>query len=367
MKNACIVVKKNRNSLTQTNWESLTGIFTKNGYFFDELRAISYQEDEFEVFLSEAELWFDNLLLGVEKGLLQMVSDKLLLLKSGEFIKANKEGMGVYRKGEFTLFLTEEDPSESVFEFLNGTCLSCLRQKGAFRQEKLVLRAVGVPAELLEKLLTKAKRLSLDRLVYNYKTRYEDCVLEIFYDETVPRILTDDVLRLFATELEEYLYCVGDKTLEEQLVDILKLRGKRLGVAESFTGGGVGRRIVSVSGASEVYYEGLNVYNEQAKMKRLGVSEYALKSYGAVSDQTAYEMAAGLIAQGDVDISIATTGIAGPKSDRTEFPVGLAYIAVGTKESVHVYQFRFSGNREEITEKAINNALFLAYRQLKDI
>ena len=150
MKNACIVVKKNRNSLTQTNWESLTGVFTKNGYFFDELRAISYQEDEFEVFLSEAELWFDNLLLGVEKGLLQTVSDKLLLLKSGEFIKANKEGMGVYRKGEFTLFLTEEDPSESVFEFLSGTCLSCLRQKGAFRQEKLVLRAVGVPAELLE-------------------------------------------------------------------------------------------------------------------------------------------------------------------------------------------------------------------------
>jgi PncC family amidohydrolase len=101
-------------------------------------------------------------------------------------------------------------------------------------------------------------------------------------------------------------------------------------------------------------------------MQRLGVSEYALNSFGAVSDQTAYEMAAGLIAQGNVDVSIATTGIAGPKSDRTEFPVGLAYIAVGTKEKVSVYQFRFNGSREEITEKAINNALFLAYRQLKD-
>ena len=78
-------------------------------------------------------------------------------------------------------------------------------------------------------------------------------------------------------------------------------------------------------------------------------------------------MAAGLIATGDVDFSIATTGIAGPKSDSTDFPVGLAYIAIGTKEKVYVYRYKFDGDRKEITEKAINHALFLAYRQLKDI
>ena len=102
-------------------------------------------------------------------------------------------------------------------------------------------------------------------------------------------------------------------------------------------------------------------------MKRLGVREYTLKSFGAVSDETVYEMAAGLIAAGDADISIATTGLAGPKSDRTELPVGLSFIAIGTKEKVHVYRFKFEGTRKEITEKAINHALFLAYRQLKDI
>jgi nicotinamide-nucleotide amidase len=180
-------------------------------------------------------------------------------------------------------------------------------------------------------------------------------------------MLTDDVLRIFADGLAEFIYALDDKSLEEQLVDMLKVRGKKIAVAEYFTGGGVAKRIVSVSGASEVYFEGLNTYNELSKIKRLGVQEYALKTFGVVSDETAYQMAAGLIATGDVDVAIATTGIAGPKSDSTNFPVGLAYIAVGTKEKVYVYRYKFNGNRKEITEKAINHALFLAYRQLKDI
>ena len=130
-------------------------------------------------------------------------------------------------------------------------------------------------------------------------------------------------------------------------------------------GGGIAQKIVSVAGASEVYFEGLNTYNERSKIKRLGVSEYTLGTMGAVSDQTAYEMAAGLIATGDCDISIATTGLAGPKTDRSMLPVGLCFLAVGTKESVFVYRYKFDGTREEITQKAIRYAMFLAYKQLK--
>jgi PncC family amidohydrolase len=172
-------------------------------------------------------------------------------------------------------------------------------------------------------------------------------------------------MRVFADGLEECLYALDDTPLDKQLVELLKLRGKTLSVAESFTGGGISRRIVSVPGASKVFFEGLNTYNELSKIKRLGVSEYTLKTFGAVSDQTAYEMAAGLMATGDCDISIATTGLAGPTSDNSALPVGLCYIAVGTKEKVFVYRYKFNGTREEITETAINYALFLAYKQLK--
>ena len=139
-----------------------------------------------------------------------------------------------------------------------------------------------------------------------------------------------------------------------------------MSVAESFTGGGLAKRIVSVSGASEVYFEGLNTYNENAKIKRLGVSPYTLGTVGAVSEKTAYEMALGLLNTGDCDIAVATTGLAGPKSDKSMLPVGYCCIAVGTKERICVYQYKFDGDREEITQKAINYALFLAYKRLKN-
>ena len=148
---------------------------------------------------------------------------------------------------------------------------------------------------------------------------------------------------------------------------LLKLRGKRISVAESFTGGGVGRRIVSVPGASEVYFEGLNTYNGQAKVNRLGVSQATLSQKGAVSKETAYEMVCGLLNTGNCDIAIATTGLAGPNGDEFGKPVGYCCIAVGTRERISVYQYNFEGNRKEITEKAINYALSLAYKSLKEM
>ena len=76
-------------------------------------------------------------------------------------------------------------------------------------------------------------------------------------------------------------------------------------------------------------------------------------------------MAVGLLASGNCDVALATTGIAGPASDNTNKPVGLCYIAVGTSESVFVYKYIFQGSREDITERAVNQALFLLCKQIR--
>jgi nicotinamide-nucleotide amidase len=76
-------------------------------------------------------------------------------------------------------------------------------------------------------------------------------------------------------------------------------------------------------------------------------------------------MADGLISGGNCDVSISTTGIAGPKSDNTNKPVGLIYIGIGTHDNVSVYKYNLDGNRDNITNTAINLALFLAYKHLK--
>ena len=233
--------------------------------------------------------------------------------------------------------------------------------------EKTVIRCVGVAETHLKNLILTAKQIDKGACEYKSERKYDENILQIIYDENIPKRLLDDVIRVFAEGLKDCIYALDDTPLVNRLVELLKLRGKRLSVAESFTGGGVSKRIVSVSGASEVFFEGLNTYNEQAKIKRLGVSERTLRTFGAVSEQTAYEMSAGLIATGDCDICIATTGIAGPKSDNSMLPVGLCYLAIGTKERIYVYRYKFDGTREDISETAINYALFLAYKHLKNI
>ena len=364
MKNAVIVLKLNKNELFGVD-TSVIERFAKRGYSFDEVLFLQIDKERLARSYAELKSRVENLLVVCDKRLLSWVTETLFAQDSA-FVKASVEGCGILSKDGFTAFLVAENSLESL-QFVDSVCIPHLVKKYGVRYDKIVIKTVGAPRERTEQLLDTAKRLSADRLAYNHKREYESDCIEIFYDSTTPRMLTDDVLRIFADGLEEFIYALEDKSLEEQLVDMLKVRGKKIAVAESFTAGGVGKRIVSVAGASEVYFEGLNTYNELSKIKRLGVQEYTLKTFGAVSDETAYQMAAGLIATGDVDVAIATTGIAGPKSDSMEFPVGLAYIAIGTREKVYVYRYKFDGNRKEITEKAINHALFLAYRQLKNI
>ena len=233
--------------------------------------------------------------------------------------------------------------------------------------EKIVLRAIGADERLVFDLIGEAKRMSGDALAYTHKRRFDEDVIEIFYDGSASKMLTDDVLRLFAENLGDSLYAYDDVTIEEQVIRLSKLRGKKISVAESFTGGGIAQKLTSVSGASEVYFEGINCYHEGSKRLRLQVGERTLLQQGAVSQETAYEMATGLLATGCCDVCVATTGLAGPNSDKSGLPVGLCYLAIGTREKVHVIRYKFDGNREEITKKAINHALFSLYKVLKEI
>lgn len=365
MKNICIFLKTTASVLSEQDAMPFLKSFNYSGFSFDELRFLyRVEEDSLKKALNEIEAEYDNILLiTARKGVGYL--NRFLQEDFQNKYHTTGNGDGIYGNGKCSLFLVGVDMVGDTY--VKNVCVPFLSQKYVGRLEKMVLRSVGASEEHMQRLLSAAQSISGSRLAYTHQRQYDEDVIQIAYDSNSPKMMIDDVLRLFADGLKDTLYALEDVCLEEQLVRLLKLRGKKISVAESFTGGGVGKRIVSVSGASEVYFEGLNTYSEDAKKLRLGVSEYTLKTYGAVSDQTAYEMAAGLIATGNSDISIATTGIAGPKSDRSELPVGLCYIAIGTKEKVMVYRYQFDGGREQITQKAINYALFLAYCHLKNM
>ena len=154
-----------------------------------------------------------------------------------------------------------------------------------------------------------------------------------------------------------------EETLEMVVVRLLKKYELTVTTAESCTGGLISGRLVNVSGASEVFREGFVTYSNKAKRKLLNVNKSTLKKYGAVSKQTAKEMAIGGVFATDADVCIAVTGIAGPNSEG-EKPVGLVYIACYLKDKVKVEEYHFKGNREKIREQSVVKALDLLRRSI---
>ncbi len=148
------------------------------------------------------------------------------------------------------------------------------------------------------------------------------------------------------------------------LGDILIECGCKLSVAESCTGGLLGSRITDVPGASRYFLGGVVAYSNEAKMSILGVSRETLERYGAVSEQCAREMAVGVAKLFGSEVSISTTGIAGPGGGTDEKPVGLVYIGIFHRGDVEVHRRIFSGSRVEIKEKIVKEAISLLLNAL---
>lgn len=155
--------------------------------------------------------------------------------------------------------------------------------------------------------------------------------------------------------------------LEEKVVSELKNRGYTITTAESCTGGLLAGRILNVSGASAIYNEGHITYSNEAKERLLGVSHDTLEKYGAVSQQTAKEMARGAAEVAKAEVGLSTTGIAGPGGGTLEKPVGLVYVGCSINGDVEVKECRFKGNREENRAAAVEAALELLWKRLNTV
>jgi nicotinamide-nucleotide amidase len=155
-------------------------------------------------------------------------------------------------------------------------------------------------------------------------------------------------------------------TLEMALGELLKKRKMSITCAESCTGGLLMGRLVNASGISQVFKEGFVTYSNKAKRKLLGVKKETLKLYGAVSAQTATQMALGAEKAAGADIAIAITGLAGPDGGTQEKPVGTVFIAVALGETVLVKEHHFMGNRSKIRESSVVTALTMAKECLEN-
>jgi len=154
---------------------------------------------------------------------------------------------------------------------------------------------------------------------------------------------------------------VDDATLlnlAHELGIALKNKGWNLALAESCTGGWAAQSVTAIAGSSAWFDRGFVTYSNLAKQQMLGVGADTLEQYGAVSKQTAEEMALGAIAHSSADISAAITGIAGPEGGSAEKPVGTVCFGWSCKNGQILTQTEvFSGDREAVRRQAVKTAL----------
>lgn len=169
----------------------------------------------------------------------------------------------------------------------------------------------------------------------------------------------------FVNILGEFI--IGDWTLTIQEIIVKNLKDKQMtiSIAESCTGGMLSSSIVDVPGSSEVFLEGMVTYSNEAKIKRLGVKEETLNTYGAVSKETAIEMAKGIKERSNADIGLSITGIAGPSGGTKEKPVGLVYSAICFKQNTYVFENIYGGDRYKVRQRATMQLLYELYKLIR--
>lgn len=178
-------------------------------------------------------------------------------------------------------------------------------------------------------------------------------------------ILMEPMLSEVKKRFGDYIFTTEEEeTLEDVIVKMLKADGRKLSLAESCTGGLLAGRLVNAAGASEVFEESYVTYSNHAKEKLLGVKSETLETYGAVSEQTAGEMARGAANAAGTDVGVGVTGIAGPGGGTEEKPVGLVYIGCYVDGQTRVERCQFGGNREKIRDYSVVRALTILREEL---
>lgn len=284
-----------------------------------------------------------------------------------------------------------------VFDNENGTAPGLVVEKDG----KSAILLPGPPGELypmVEKQLcpylqNKNSDVILSQMIkicgYG-ESKVEEMILDLIDKQTNPTLATyaklkevhlrvtaraaseEEAKKLLKPVVKEIKKRFGDavyttdenETLQDAVVKLLKKHELTVTTAESCTGGLLAGTLVSVPGVSDVFKEGFVTYSNKAKRRHLDVSKSTLRKYGAVSAQTAKEMAKGGVFATDADVCVAITGLAGPDGATPEKPVGLVYIACYMNDKVQVEEFHFKGNRQKIREQSVVQALDLLRRSI---
>ena len=271
----------------------------------------------------------------------------------------------ILKKGSKMIIILPGPPKEMIPMFNNELKkhLLCLTD---YKIVSKTLRFFGIGESILEEKLIDIINNQENPTIAPYAKNGE-VIIRITAKAKNDRCAYDLIKRVedeIKNRVGAYIYGYDDTTLEEEVAKLLIKNNMTIAVSESCTGGMVSSKLINYPGISQSFLEGCVTYSNEAKMKRLGVKKNTLDKFGAVSEETAIEMAVGVAKSLNANIGLSTTGIAGPEGGTNEKPVGLVYIGLYINGEIKVKKCNLIGSREKIRSKATSEALNLLRTEL---
>ncbi|NLR90806.1 competence/damage-inducible protein A [Flammeovirga agarivorans] len=223
-----------------------------------------------------------------------------------------------------------------------------------------MLRTMGIPESVLAQTIEDWENNLPEFIKLAYLPRFGQVRLRLTAvgeDKTELDYAINEQVELLKPLLGDKLFAEEDVEIEKVIMDKMITKGLKLATAESCTGGLLAHRITKMAGCSAFYNGGIVSYSNDVKHSQLGVLKETLESYGAVSEQTALQMAENVKEKYNSDFGIATTGIAGPDGGTEEKPVGTVWIAISTPTETKAKLLQLTKQREVNITATTNNVL----------
>ena len=247
-------------------------------------------------------------------------------------------------------------PSEMNFMF-EKYVVPLIKEDYTIIQRSINLYGIG--ESTLESQLKEMPIWLYDNIIIATFAKVGDIEIKIIgkgKDSIIVENQINEIKKLIIDRFKQFIFGYNNMLIEEVVYNLLNEKGLKLGLCESCTGGLISSRFTRIPGASNVLDRGIVTYSNQAKMEELNVPSNILNKFGAVSEETAFAMADGLLRKTNLDIVLSITGIAGPDGGSDLKPVGLIYICIIDKNTSKIIKLNINGNRATIQNKAATSA-----------
>lgn len=274
--------------------------------------------------------------------------------------------IGVY---DNKIYIALPGPPKEMRPMFEDKIVPYLKEKSKHIIISHTLKVIGIGESAIQEMLGDIMANQSNPTIALYAKEGEVHIRVTAKDENIYE--ADDKIKEIERKISSILginiYGYDEDTLESVVHKLLQEKRMTIAFAESCTGGMLSSRFTEIPNASISFINGVVCYSNEAKVNILGVNRDTIEKYGAVSMETAEEMANCIKRISNTDIGLSITGIAGPSGGTESKPVGLCYIGIAFNDQVKVYSFIFNGNRNKIRWLAATKALDLLRRTILEI